>query len=980
MNNCRVRLNTINLFRDGKVEAILMKNVKFYRLIRILQILLVLTLLVSVCLIAAACKCQHDYESKITTPATCGTDGEKTYTCAKCGDSYVEKIDATGEHDLSDVYLKEDGVHWQKCSNCDYVTDKAAHKFDTVVSEDPSTCTKHGEVIKSCICGQISTETLDLAEHDYKTYQNDENEHWFKCANCDSTTKKVNHEYTIEVRVTPSTCTKQGSIIKSCVCGATFTETLPLAQHNYTITKSDKDGHWKVCSECGAANPNQPKVPHNLSTVTVDAECEKAGKTVTTCSDCDYSHTDILPALKHDLNKDAFSSSATGSGHYYKCNRCGKDVAEPHAFADYDCSENRAPTCYKIGIQHQQCTVCGWLDHIDIPMTDDHKWSEEWSSNGTFHWHACLNGDGQCNAKGDEVQHSWITKIIEAKCEENGREWRECSVCGQVQSGSNKILNATGHDNDILNVVKAPTCTEAGEATVCCKTCGATSTAEIKALGHDMTSYNMERTDANGHYRQCSVCGFTSETSSGHTWDPVVIKEANCTETGTIDRTCQYCKYHYVQTVEPNGHSYVTDPDSIVDPTCKDYGYHVGVCSVCGDRQIISDKHLGYAEHTPIFYPAKEMTDTEPGNIRYWQCTVCKRYFTGHGCNDADELTAEEIFTYPPTSTVVDSVARLIEIGLTLPDNEISEKYYQVTAVVEDTDVGLLQITSEGRSIFATLIARENALTIKAGNEVTIKGKLIHSDESVELIECQIISVDAHNDKLHSVFIYATEEYVLSSEVYLYAEIADDYLFANTNNYNCISDGETLKFTVYSYNGIILQKVIVNGKSRTVTEGELSLTVTEDITVEFVFATHNHCSVTVTKIDTVNNNGADIDVDEYVSYTYLNGGYNDFGRLYQNSHLTFSVENANITGLNITYDADWLKGNPDVLNNTVNAIRANGVKVEVEQGSANGNSQIKITVSADEAFKAIEYFANQKQARVTEITVLYDTNNTCSSY
>ena len=136
----------------------------------------------------------------------------------------------------------------------------------------------------------------------------------------------------------------------------------------------------------------------------------------------------------------------------------------------------------------------------------------------------------------------------------------------------------------------------------------------------------------------------------------------------------------------------------------------------------------------------------------------------------------------------------------------------------------------------------------------------------------------------------------------------------------------------------------------------------------------------MTKIDTVNNNGADIDVDEYVSYTYLNGGYNDFGRLYQNSHLTFSVENANITGLNITYDADWLKGNPDVLNNTVNAIRANGVKVEVEQGSANGNSQIKITVSADEAFKAIEYFANQKQARVTEITVLYDTNNTCSSY
>lgn len=965
-----------------------MKNVKFYRLIRILQILLVLTLLASVCLLVVACKCQHDYDEKITTPATCGKDGERTYTCSKCGDSYVETIDATGEHELSAVYLKEDGVHWQKCCNCDYVTDKAAHKFDTVVSDEPSTCTKQGSVVKSCVCGQISTETLDLAEHDYKIYQKQGDEHWLKCANCDSTTQKVNHEYTVEVKVTPSTCTKQGSVIKSCVCGATFTETLPLAQHKYTKTIFDDNEHWTVCFVCGAENPDLARSQHTLITSITEAQCVKNGTKVTTCEHCDYIRSENIPALGHDLDKSAFSSSSTGSGHYYKCSRCGDDVAEQHILADYDCSENRAPTCYKIGIQYQQCTVCGWLDHIDIPMTNDHKWSEEWSSNGTFHWHACLNGDGQCDAKGDEVQHSWITKIIEAKCEENGREWRECSVCGQVQSGSNKILNATGHDNEIVKVVKTPTCTETGEAAVCCKTCGATSTAEIKPTGHKMTSYNMERTDADGHYRQCSVCGFTSETSSGHTWDSVVIKEANCTETGTIDRTCQYCKYHYVQTVAPNGHSYVTDPDSIVDPTCKDYGYHVCVCSVCGDRQTVTDEHLGYAEHTPIFYPAKEMTDTEPGNIRYWQCTVCKRYFTGHGCNDADELTAEEIFTYPPTSTVIDSVARLIEIGLTLPDNEISENYYQVTtSVVEaypkasnDPSAKNTLMIGDSECVFATLNDRENIDTINVGDTITIKGKLVCSDESVELIECQIISVDAHNDKLHSVFIYATEEYVLSSEVYLYAEIADDYLFANTNNYNCISDGETLKFTVYSYNGIILQKVIVNGKSRTVTKGELSLTVTEDITVEFVFSTHNHCSVTVTKIDTSNNNGAAIDVDEYVSYTYTNGGYNDYGRLYKDSHLTFNVENANITGINITYDADWLKENPDVLNNTVNAIKANGVKVKVEQGSANGNSQIKITVSASDACKAIEYFANQKQARVIEITVLYDTNNTCSSY
>ncbi len=41
---------------------------------------------------------EHEYVGTITTPATCGKDGVKTFTCQGCGDSYTEAIPATGAH------------------------------------------------------------------------------------------------------------------------------------------------------------------------------------------------------------------------------------------------------------------------------------------------------------------------------------------------------------------------------------------------------------------------------------------------------------------------------------------------------------------------------------------------------------------------------------------------------------------------------------------------------------------------------------------------------------------------------------------------------------------------------------------------------------------------------------------------------------------------------------------------------------------
>lgn len=69
---------------------------------------------------------EHTYTETITTPATCETDGEATYTC-KCGDSYTEPITAVGHvfetyTSNNDATFTADGTETAKCNNCD-VTD-----------------------------------------------------------------------------------------------------------------------------------------------------------------------------------------------------------------------------------------------------------------------------------------------------------------------------------------------------------------------------------------------------------------------------------------------------------------------------------------------------------------------------------------------------------------------------------------------------------------------------------------------------------------------------------------------------------------------------------------------------------------------------------------------------------------------------------------------------------------------------------------
>ena len=98
----------------------------------------------------------HSYTAKVTTPATCTTDGIKTYTCS-CGDSYTETIKATG------------------------------HSWDEGKNTTEPTCTTEGVKTFTCKnCKKTKTESLKKTDHNY-TWETNGNARTAKCSGCGAT-------------------------------------------------------------------------------------------------------------------------------------------------------------------------------------------------------------------------------------------------------------------------------------------------------------------------------------------------------------------------------------------------------------------------------------------------------------------------------------------------------------------------------------------------------------------------------------------------------------------------------------------------------------------------------------------------------------------------------------------------------------------------------------------------------------------------
>ena len=113
-------------------------------------------------------------------------------------------------HSFSDWKLYNDSeidcekkLYYRTCSDCSTIEWKEGkyedHSFTTVTT--PATCQAKGYDTKTCnACGkvEICNET-SIADHAYgATYLSDNEYHWLKCANCEATKDKAEHEANTE--------------------------------------------------------------------------------------------------------------------------------------------------------------------------------------------------------------------------------------------------------------------------------------------------------------------------------------------------------------------------------------------------------------------------------------------------------------------------------------------------------------------------------------------------------------------------------------------------------------------------------------------------------------------------------------------------------------------------------------------------------------------------------------------------------------
>ena len=176
-------------------------------------------------------------EGKVTTPATCTTEGVKTFKCTVkgCTETKTEPIAAQGhdftKEDTAAKYLKtagncvDEAEYYKSCSRCSesskghngeatfngdkdltkHPTDKLEANQDCCESHEDSNCTKHGT--RCTACGHFVESTL------------------------------VGHTFGDWETVTEATETTDGLKKRTCVCGHFETETILATGHTHVTGK-----------------------------------------------------------------------------------------------------------------------------------------------------------------------------------------------------------------------------------------------------------------------------------------------------------------------------------------------------------------------------------------------------------------------------------------------------------------------------------------------------------------------------------------------------------------------------------------------------------------------------------------------------------------------------------------------------------------------------------------------------------------------
>ena len=353
------------------------------------------------------CGCtSHTYGSAvITKQPTCTSEGTKTKTCTQCGATVTETI-AKLSHSYTITVVAPtcttNGYTLHKCSVCgtsykDNTTKATGHSYgNSVVTKQP-TCTSEGTKIKTCTkCNATVTETIAKTSHKYADtvvaptcttggYT------LHKCSVCgtsykDNTTKATGHSYGNSVVTKQPTCTSEGTKTKTCTkCNATVTETIAKTSHKYAdtvVAPTCTTGGYTLhkCSVCGTSykDSTTKATGHSYgnSVVTKQPTCTSEGTKTKTCTKCNATVTEKLPAKGHTAVTDkGYPATCTTAGktdgsHCSVCNTVIKAQTVINATGHKSSGwiVDKAASIGVKGSKHKECTVCKKvLETAEIP-------------------------------------------------------------------------------------------------------------------------------------------------------------------------------------------------------------------------------------------------------------------------------------------------------------------------------------------------------------------------------------------------------------------------------------------------------------------------------------------------------------------------------------------------------------------------------------------------------------------------------------
>ena len=472
----------------------------------------------------------------------------------------------------------------------------------------------------------------DAHDHQSNDWKSNETEHWQVCT-CGVVFHKAEHSGGKATCIAKAVCE---------FCKAEYGEKLP---HDFTAetvdakylksaaTCTEKAVYYKSCAVCGLSSEGTADEATFFSGNALDHDWG-----AWTQNSDEKTHTRICKRdTSHTETENCHGGTATCTAKAV-CTVCGGEYGEmaAHSFTTEKAEAQylkSAATCTEKAIYYKSCAVCGLSSKGTADEATffsgnvmDHDWGA-WTQNSDEKTHTRICKRDTSHTETENCHGGTATCTAKAVC----------TVCGG-EYGEMAAHSFTTEKAEAQYLKSAATCTEKAVYYKSCAVCGLSSEGtadEATFFSGNVLDHDWGTWTSNGdgtHTRTCTVDGCSAGTQT-----------ENCIDANK-DHKCDICDYIISECADDN-------KDHKCDYCGKKLTEHTGGKATCTEKAVCEVCGKAYGEfdannHSDLKHiDAKAATKDAEGNIEYWYCEGCGKYFSDKDgtkeIKKADTVTAK---------------------------------------------------------------------------------------------------------------------------------------------------------------------------------------------------------------------------------------------------------------------------------------------------------------------------------------------------